>query len=347
MRHEIFEKFELLIRILTPLLSILFTSKLAIEIVGFETWDQKILVICISMIVNVIELWAFYIGRYEDKPFFTTLGYAIGFVSVLASLGYLQVNFERSVLESNEYQLKYEEIKLLQNQIKQLDETAQKQQNINYITRSQQTLASKTPLLNRLGIAQRELDSVKESGAGIGGALYRIFSNIFRIGTYWVAIVFNLFLGALIEIAAVQSNIRGVKKGAKKSTNDGKENEIIPAIANANEVQINSEKEAQIAVQKLITETTPENGGNGAKVNDGTKKKTPVSSLHLPQKSKVNKPGKKRKNLHGKICFEYMQQEAQIKEGFRSEINESEIAKKCGCTRPNVDYHLRKENLKK
>jgi len=266
MRHDIFEKIENAIRIITPLISIIFTSKLMIEIIGFDTIDKQILVVLLSIIVNAIELWAFYIGKYYDMPFFTGVGYAVAAVSVLASLGYLQVNFERSIMESTEYQLKLDEISLLKNQINQLDDTAQKQRSINYITRSQETLNSKTPLLNRLGRVQNELENIKAEGAGIGGALYRVFSNIFKVGTYWVAIVFNLLVGALIECAAVQSNIRDVKKNGKNLSEK-------------------VEKKTPILTEKE-TEKTSEK-------NEGTPEETGVHVYGTPEKNNDEKTSEK------------------------------------------------------
>ena len=266
MRHEVFQKFELAIKIIAPILSIIFTSKLMIEIIGIDSIDKIILVFLLSIIVNVIELWAFYIGKYYNLPFFTGLGFSVAIISVLASLGYLQVNFERSIMESTEYQLKLDEINLLKNQINQLDDTAQKQRSLNHVTRSQETLNSKTPLLNHLGKVQDELESIKVQGAGIGGALYRIFANIFKVGTYWVAIIFNLFVGALIECAAVQSNIRGIKKNAENLEEKDEKKTVILA-----------EKEAEKIPEK----------------NEGTPEKKGVHVYRTPEKNDEKKTAEK------------------------------------------------------
>jgi len=214
---------------------------------------------------------------------------------------------------------------------------------------------------NMLGSNAKELEFLKdniENKVALG--VYNTYASLFGGDPQYWALIFNTILALIIETIflylayeAYQTNnplpyIKelGEKEVQIKIEKPRKEPDPIPALVSANEVQTNNEKEAQIAVQKLISEIDQKKDGNGANANNGSKKKTISSSLHLPQKSKVNKRGKKKKNLHSKICFEYMQQEAQIKEGFRFEINESEIAKKCGCTRPNVDYHLRKENLK-
>jgi len=86
-----------------------------------------------------------------------------------------------------------------------------------------------------------------------------------------------------------------------------------------------------------------------AKVQTGSDKNPIGYSFALPQKKTANDLRKRKQDkpdLHRKICFEFCQQEAQIKEGLRSVYNYSEIGRMVNTTRQTVDYHLKKENLK-
>lgn len=210
MSEKFFKNITKLARVICPILSILFTGKLVIELVGTESWDRWVIIILISIILNMLELRAFYIWRKTDSWNYLALGVLIAVASVFGSLGYLQVSYERAVMQSNEYKLKLDEIGVLKTQIKSLQETAEKQRQINHITKSQETLLKMTPLMNKLGMIQKDLDNIKESGSGLGGALYRVFTKIFGIPNFWVAVLVNLFFAIIIEIGAIESNIKDI-----------------------------------------------------------------------------------------------------------------------------------------
>lgn len=211
MKESVIRYFSILIKLCCPFISMIFTFKLMMEIIGFSSLDQKIIVIIISAILNIIELLVFYYWKKYGAMHDLVFGLFLAAISVLGSLGYLQIGYERAIIQSKEYQLKLDEIEKLKRQIDLMSNAAERQQQLNYISRSKQTLIEMTGLMNKLGILQRELSKIKEQGYGFGGAIYRILMKLFNLNNFTVAVLFNLALAILIEFAAIKFNIMDVK----------------------------------------------------------------------------------------------------------------------------------------
>jgi len=234
----------------------------------------------------------------------------------------------------------------------------------HYLTKGERFLAKADSLL---GSNAKELDYLKnniENKIAIG--VYNTYSELFGGNPQHWALIFNTILALIIEIIFLYLNyesyhinnplpyIRELGEKERKEPAQKAQIELPfePQIAHADSVQISAleeKKSPQIEVQKLVTKFAPGNGKDSAKVQTGSKKKIMVSMFAPGAKISAKNKAKRKQNnngLHRKICFEYMQQEAQIKEGLREQINYSEIAQIAQTSRQNVDYHLRKENLK-
>ena len=204
-----------------------------------------------------------------------------------------------------------------------------------------------------LGSNSKELDYLKstlENKVSLG--IFDSYTTLFGGNpTFWAAF-FNCLLALLFETAflffgyesyhiynprAYISELGEREVQIKKA--QIKEPELVPAMqtVSANEVQNLTQINSKDFAQK--------NDGNGAKTQTG-KLKRPIGYEFAPTANKKKKRKNNNNDLHRKICYEYTQQEAQIKEGLRKVFNITEIANNVQTTRQNVDYHLRKENLK-
>ena len=184
--------------------------------------------LAIAIIVNFLELLFFYYGKKNEKSWLTILGVIVAMVSVSSSMGYLQIGVERGAMQTTAYQAKLSEMESIQNQINTLNKTAARQSDIDHLKASRQTLEQSTPLLSQLGRVQKELDSIKESGAGYGTTIYKFYANI--IGTknvVSVAYIVNIVIAALIEIGAIWLNIKDVHTGSNNSKNIEKPNRTV------------------------------------------------------------------------------------------------------------------------
>jgi len=233
----------------------------------------------------------------------------------------------------------------------------------HYLTKGERFLAKADSLL---GSNAKELDYLKDNIENkIAMSVYNVYSELFGGNPQHWALIFNIILALIIEVIFLYLNYEsyhinnplpyirelGEKERKEPAQKPQIELPFEPQIAHADSVQISAldeKKSPQIEVQKLVTEFAPgngkDNGKESAKVQTGSKKKTIISSLH--SKNSLRKKRKKKNDLHVKICNEYSAQMLDVKRGVRGSINETEIANKVGCTRPNVDYHVRKENLK-
>ena len=211
MEQETHDRINGILKLVLPAISIIFTSYLMIELIGTDTYIKWILIGVISVSINFLELRWFYLWKKEGRDSYAFLGVLVGIASVIASLGALQVGFERGIMESQEYQIQSQKVDLLKRQIENLGETADRQQQINHITRSAQTLEAQTPLFSQLGMEQEKLSEIKSNGAGVGGALYRLLSRMFKTELLWIAVIINLFISAIIEIGAIDANIKDVE----------------------------------------------------------------------------------------------------------------------------------------
>jgi hypothetical protein len=241
----------------------------------------------------------------------------------------------------------------------------------HYLTKGEKFLAKADSLL---GSNAKELDYLKnniENKIAIG--VYNAYSELFGGNPQHWALIFNTILAVIIETIFLYLSYesyhinnplpyirelgeREQKKERKEPAQTPQTPQIElpfePQVVHADSVQIlalEEKKTPQIEVQKLTTEFAPGNGKESAKTQTGSKKKTLVSTFAPTAKKGANNKAKRKQNneaLHRKICFEFMQQKAQIKDGLREQFNYSEIASIAQTTRQNVDYHLRREHLK-
>jgi len=120
-------------------------------------------------------------------------------LSIIASVGTLQVSSEKSALKSPEYSEKKETLNFVDNQIKQKENLAKSQVKINQLTRSIKTQSEIDTLLIKREALNSELKEIQYSASGLSGAIFRAFSKIFEVDIFYIILIGNVFLALLLE----------------------------------------------------------------------------------------------------------------------------------------------------
>lgn len=204
------------VSILGGFISISLTVNLGVSIFSPMGNYWRVIGFIVGIIFNIGEIGFFidYVIHSRVKSLF--FGIIFAAISVSATVGAMQVALIRGSLESAEFKQKVKEIDLIDKQIALLNETAQKQQRINHITKSVKTLDEANILLARRNKAQAELNAIKNQGAGLNAELYRSYASILGIDSVMTfAFLLNSVFAILLEFLFVNYTVESFQPERK------------------------------------------------------------------------------------------------------------------------------------
>lgn len=267
--------------------SLLLTVNLTVNIFGKDTFFWLFIGVAVGIIFNVAEVATFryYVqnrkGKHETSATIAVILCTFFFlISVSASIGSLQISYDRAAQESTQYKSTERKLALQDSIVSGLGRTAAAQRKLNHVTKSQRSLLEASEQLRAMDETETRLESVKAAGAGLGNALYRAYSALLGVNAYSIALFFNVLISFLIEATMLfftgVEDLEPSAAGEKLKANPGFELKqehvkIEPAIAKSagnavgfhfDDLKKNVSDDVPKTFQKNVSETFHGNGKN-------------------------------------------------------------------------------------
>ena len=201
-RKDIFDAFGDWMRFPVALVSGTLTGKLLSETLGFGGYDEKMIVIVTAAVFTIFEVLLFRRwGIYRDG-IALFIGILIATTSIAGSVGYFQVQLEKSIISSDDYQ-------------------QQKAIVDNLIESSDPKKYPKTYLVGKRDLpkAQARLDDIRHNGAGVGNAFYKIFARLTGWSLEDSALAVTVFIAFVLEVILIYSAVKTDGEYTQEHTN--------------------------------------------------------------------------------------------------------------------------------
>lgn len=179
------------IRLPVAIVSGTLTGKLLSAVLGFGGFDEILIVIVTAAVFTVAEVLMFRRwSRHRDSSALL-IGCLIALTSIGGSVGYFQVKLQRSILESESYQL-------------------QRQVFESWQAKADKQTHPETYAWNAVQAekAKDKLDEIRHSGAGIGNAFYKIFARLTGWSIEDSALAVTVFIALVLESILIYSAIK-------------------------------------------------------------------------------------------------------------------------------------------
>lgn len=162
------------------------TGKLLASTLGFDGFDEKLIVIATAALFTVMEILLFRQYAKTKETSALVLGILIATMSIGGSVGYFNVKLQENIVNSDEYQLA-------------------KHAYENALNASDPEKNPTTYLVGRknLPAAQAKFESVRFNGAGVGNAFYQQFSRITGWSLEDSALAITIFIAFVIELILI------------------------------------------------------------------------------------------------------------------------------------------------
>ncbi len=282
-----------IVSILGGFISISLTVNLGVSIFSPMGNYWRAIGFIVGIIFNIGEIGFFidYVIHSRVKSLF--FGIIFAAISVSATVGAMQVALMRGSLESAEFKQKVKEIDLIDKQIALLNETAQKQQRINHITKSVKTLDEANILLERRNKSQAELNVIKNRGAGLNAELYRSYASILGIDSVMTfAFLLNSVFAILLEFLFVNYTVESFQperrsESVKDQSGENSEPKILKLFKGTG-----TENKKKIGFEITSKAPTVKGEKDDKNLERSSKKYEPSSNSHFePSASTEFEPG--------------------------------------------------------
>lgn len=201
-RKDLFDAFGDWMRLPVALVSGTLTGKLLSETLGFSGYDEKMIVIITAAVFTIFEVLMFRRwGIYRDG-IALLIGILIATTSIAGSVGYFQVQLEKSIISSDEY---LQQKAIVDNLIESSDP---KKYPYTYLVGKRD-----------LPKAQARLDEIRHNGAGVGNAFYKIFARLTGWSLEDSALAVTVFIAFVLEVILIYSAVKTDGEYTQEHTN--------------------------------------------------------------------------------------------------------------------------------
>ena len=190
-KKDFFDALSEWVKIPVAIVSGILTGKLLAATLGFDGLDEKLIVIVTAAVFNISEVVLFRRWYGQRDAAALLIGILIATASIAGSIGYFQVQLERSILESDEYR-------------------QQKQMIDNLLIASNPERHPDTYLVATKNLKRElpKLAEIRHNGAGIGSAIYNVFSRLTGWSIEKSALFITVFIALVIELVLIYSAVK-------------------------------------------------------------------------------------------------------------------------------------------